>query len=133
MSDIDLLADTPETAPRADLARNVTKSPRAVEIRKIRSSTPYKKASEQFRKKCSSFRGGGAPCWLCGQSINYHLRFPHPGSFSVDHSIPVNERPELIMDTTLWKPSHFSCNAARGGMNDDLYGPGALGTPSEDW
>lgn len=134
MSDIDILADTPETAPRPNLTRNVTKTPRAIEIRKIRSSHAYKSASEKFRKACSQGRRGqGEPCWLCGQDINYHLKFPHPGSFSVDHSIPVNDRPDLILDTTLWKPSHFSCNSARGGMDDDIYGPGALGSPSEDW
>lgn len=134
MSDIDLLADTPETAPRANLTRTVTKTPRAVEIRKIRSSHAYKSASEKFRKTCSQQnRGQGKPCWLCGQDINYQLRFPHPGSFSVDHVIPVNERPELILDVSNWAASHFSCNSARGGMDDDIYGPGALGLASEVW
>ena len=134
MSDIDLLADTPESAPRADLSRTATRTPRAVEIRKIRSSHTYKSASEKFRKACSQQnRGQGAPCWLCGQAIQYSLRFPHPGSFSVDHVIAVNERPELILDVSNWAASHFSCNSARGGMGEDLLGPGALGVPSEEW
>lgn len=137
MSDLEFLADTPEDAPRARLGRSGVRPPRAVEIRKIRSSHTYRSAVEKFRKTCSQKRNKdgsrGAACWLCGQDINYSVKFPHPGSFSVDHSIPVNDRPDLIMDTTLWMPSHFSCNSARGGMDDDLYGPNALGVSSEDW
>lgn len=134
MSDFDLLADTPESAPRPNLARNPVKSPRAVEIRRIRSSHAYKSGVEKFRRACSQDRRGrGAACWLCGQDINYLLRFPHPGSFSVDHIISADERPDLMLDVSNWAASHFSCNSARGGMDDDVYGPGALGAPSEDW
>lgn len=31
----------------------------------------------------------GAPCALCGEPIDYSLRYPDPDSFVVDHVIPV--------------------------------------------
>lgn len=136
-SEMLLLADTVETAPKADLTRVQVKTPRAVEIRKIRSSHAYKSGVEKFRTACSQQRNKdgsrGAPCWLCSQPIQYNLRFPHPGSFSVDHVIPADERPDLMLDTANWAASHFSCNSARGGQSDDLYSPSALGVPSEAW
>lgn len=134
MSDIDILADTSELNPRADLTRQPARSASQVEIRKMRSTHQYKDGVAKFRKRMSQMNGGkGAPCWLCGQDVVYALRFPHPGSFSVDHSVPAEERPDLFFDTTLWRASHFSCNSARGGMEDDIFGPGALGQPSEVW
>lgn len=137
VSDIDILADTPETAPRADVTRAPVKTPRAVEVRKVRSSHAYKTVTEKFRRDCSQQRNSdgsrGAACWLCGQAINYLLKGPHPASFSVDHMIAANERPDLMLDVNNFKPSHFGCNSARGGMGEDIYGPGALGAPSEQW
>jgi hypothetical protein len=121
-----------DLSPRADVTRTPSKSARAAEIKKLRSSRAYRSSADRYRKSChQQNRGRGSPCWLCGQDINYLLPHPHPASFSVDHSIPVNERPDLILDTNLWRPSHLSCNSARGGMNEDIYGPGALGFPSE--
>jgi hypothetical protein len=32
-----------------------------------------------------------------------------------------------------WAASHFTCNSARGGMDEDVFGPGALGQASEVW
>lgn len=29
------------------------------------------------------------PCWLCGQPIDYTLRYPDAGAFVVDHVIPI--------------------------------------------
>jgi 5-methylcytosine-specific restriction endonuclease McrA len=135
MSDIDLLADTQESNPRPDLTRvQPPRTAKQIEIRKMRSTHKYKDGVAKFRKRMSQMRGGqGAPCHLCGQDIMYALRFPHPGSFSVDHVISAEERPDLFFDMNNWAASHFTCNSARGGMDEDVFGPGALGQASEVW
>lgn len=28
-------------------------------------------------------------CWICGQPINYDLKWPHPQCFVVDHKVPL--------------------------------------------
>lgn len=130
MTDEDL-ADTPELAPKADLTRpEAPQTAKQLQIRQMRSTHKYKSAAAKFRKLCAQ---KGAGCWLCNQPIQYSLKFPHPGSYSTDHSIPAEERPDLFFDTNLWRPAHFSCNSARGGQNDDINGPAALGVPSEIW
>src|SRR5690625_709585 len=30
------------------------------------------------------------PCWICGEPINYSLKYPHKESFVVDHVIPLD-------------------------------------------
>ena len=53
----------------------------------------------------------GAPCALCGEDIDYSLRFPHPDSFEVDHITPVNRGGLDILDNK--QPSHRRCNRAK--------------------
>ena len=36
---------------------------------------------------------GRPPCGICGQPIDYSLRYPDPGSFEVDHIIPLGPKP----------------------------------------
>ena len=135
MSDIDILADTQESYPRPEAKiAEPARTAKQIEIRKMRKTAKYRGLADKFRSSCAGAgKGRGAKCWLCGNDISYVLKFPHPASFSVDHSIPAEERPDLFYDTGLWRPAHFSCNSARGGQGEDLFGPGALGDPSEVW
>lgn len=91
-------------------------------------SRRYKKLKAEFRADCED---KGLPCWLpeCGQPIDYTLKAPHPDSFSVDHAIPVADRPDLAEDPANFRPAHLDCNKRRG-----TDAPTAdIGTPSEDW
>lgn len=58
------------------------------------------------------------PCALCGQPIDYRLPHTDPGSFVVDHIIPLNRGGT---DTLANKqPAHRSCNREK---SDRLENP----------
>lgn len=58
-------------------------------------------------------RASGAPCWLCGGTIDYE-RSGEPLSHTVDHAVPVSVRPDLECDMANFRHAHFSCNSGRG-------------------
>lgn len=46
--------------------------------------------SDQLRKKHRAIIARSKPaCYLCGEPIDYTLRYPDPGCFVVDHVIPI--------------------------------------------
>lgn len=79
-----------------------------------------------FRAECTA---ADAPCWLCGQPIDYTLPMEHPEAFQVDHAYPVDHRPELAEDPANFRPSHKHCNLRRGNREPFID----LGIPSENW
>lgn len=89
-------------------------------------SRRYKKLKADFRADC---KRDGAECWLCNEPIDYSLVSPHPDSFSVDHAIPIVERPDLAEDVANFRPAHLDCNKKRGAgaAHTDI------GEASEDW
>ena len=91
-----------------------------------RSTRRYKAQSAAFRAHCQSAQRN---CWLCGKPIDYTLSREHPESFANDHALPVSTHPELAEDVSNFRPSHRSCNEARG--NDDPHLE--IGVPSERW
>ena len=51
----------------------------------------------------------GWRCGLCGAVIDPELKYPHPGSLSIDHIDPDGEHvPEN------WQASHLRCNLDAG-------------------
>lgn len=96
-------------------------------------SRRYKKRRAEFRDACEKDQ---LPCWLpwCGKPIDYSLRSPHPDSWSLDHAIPVSERPDLAEDPANFRPAHLTCNKQRGTTDVEA---GArlsdIGEASEDW
>jgi 5-methylcytosine-specific restriction endonuclease McrA len=54
---------------------------------------------------------GYPPCHLCGQSIDYSLRAPHPASFEVDHIIPLSRGGADTLANLA--ASHRACNRAK--------------------
>lgn len=106
-------------------------------VEKIRNSTAYRKQRADFRTQCSKMNvpladgtiSRGAPCHICGRAIDYHLRDPHPESWSLDHIKTVKEAPELIMDVSNWAASHLDCNKTRG-TDEPIID---IGVPSRDW
>lgn len=73
----------------------------------------------------------GAPCWWCGQPINYMLPpSSSPDSWEGDHKIPVSTAPALELDLTNVAPSHKRCNRSRG---DGTNGENTLGMQSRVW
>lgn len=80
-------------------------------------------------------RARGAGCWICelegrDPTIDYSLPISSgPRSWEADHFIPVDDRPDLEYDLGNIRPSHVSCNRARG----KKAGINRLGSPSRDW
>ena len=73
-------------------------------------------------------RKAKAPCWWCGQEINYYVPpSSTPDSWEGDHKIPVSRQPELELDLMNVAPSHKRCNRARG---DGTNGENTIGMRS---
>jgi hypothetical protein len=111
---VDAYDDTPETAP--PLPRSVA-SIEAAEVRKLRSTNAYKRLRDAFRRsEANDWTTGrqGAPCWLCGNEIDYRLAYPHPYSWSLDHAVAMKHRPDLLMVTGNFRSAHLDCNTQRG-------------------
>lgn len=54
---------------------------------------------------------GQPPCALCGDPIDYTLRYPHPRSFVVDHKVSVHRGGTDTIDNK--QPAHADCNRAK--------------------
>jgi hypothetical protein len=121
--------DTPETAPKV---KSQLPS-RGAAVRTMRTSTEYQKSREEFLFRAKHHRNpdgtNGQPCWLCGQPIDYRLRFPHPRSWSLDHAIPISDNPRLMLNPSNFRSAHLDCNGHR--QNDEPRID--LGEPSEIW
>lgn len=61
-------------------------------------------------------------CGICGQPVDFSLKFPHPLSPCIDHIIPVakNGHPSALDNLQL---AHFSCNRAK---SDKLFDTGKV-------
>lgn len=74
-------------------------------------------------------RAANAPCWICGQPIDYRAKAGTPDAWEPDHVRPVDRFPELAYDPGNIAPAHCSCNRSRGSGGAG----GTLGTPSRAW
>ena len=121
--------DTPETAPRTHSSLNSV----AAAARAARSSGEYQRAREKYLYRAKHHRNKngttGSPCWLCGDHINYQLKFPHPRSWSLDHAIPIKDNPALFLEPGNFRSAHLDCNEQRGSDSPRIE----LGEPSEIW
>lgn len=101
-----------------------------------RSTWNWRKIKATYRDTCETTN---APCWLCGQPIDYSIRFTedeegyayHPDAFEPDHYYPVSTHPNLREDPANLRPSHASCNRSRGDTDPaDLL---AIGDQTRRW
>ena len=74
-----------------------------------------------YRKLVARQRSLGLPCWICGGSIRYDLKTPHPLSFEYDHFYPASRWREFgyasqkacIHDPSNGRSAHRLCNEQR--------------------
>ena len=52
-------------------------------------------------------------CWRCGLEIDMSARHPDPGTFTLDHVVPLARGGDLV-DPLNVAPCHLSCNSSRG-------------------
>ena len=62
----------------------------------------------------AAFRSASAPCWLCGQPIDYLAPANDPEALDVDHMKPRISHPELELVRSNLAPAHVRCNRSRG-------------------
>lgn len=79
----------------------------------------------EFRLLCQA---SDEHCWLCGGRIDYLLR-DGADAFELDHYYPVSLYPQHEEDPAGFRPSHRSCNRARGNKPPAP----SLGSPSREW
>jgi 5-methylcytosine-specific restriction endonuclease McrA len=129
MNIYDEYADTPETAPKI----HSTLPSKNADIRKLRSSKEYQNVREQYRSRAKAHHNPdgskGERCWLCGEAIDYRLRFPHPRSWSLDHAVPIKDNPALMLHPGNFRSAHLDCNNHRGSDAPRIE----MGEPSEIW
>lgn len=61
------------------------------------------------------------PCGICGEPIDYTLPYLDPGSYVVDHVIPINRGGTDTLDNK--QAAHRSCNRTKSDQLADEYGP----------
>jgi 5-methylcytosine-specific restriction endonuclease McrA len=71
----------------------------------------WRQIAAKFRQRCAAV---DAPCWLCGQPIDYTAKPQTESAFEADHKLPVETHPHLAFMTGNLRPSHSSCNRSRG-------------------
>ncbi len=74
-------------------------------------------------------RKANAPCWICGQAIDYRAPAGTPDAWEPDHVRPVAKNPELAFDPGNIRAAHCSCNRSRGSKSTVP----SLGVPSRRW
>lgn len=79
-------------------------------------------------------RSANAPCWICGKPIDYRAPSGTPDAWEPDHYLPVCDYPEHQLDLANIRPSHASCNRARGSLDRAAKQRAqTLGERSRDW
>ena len=66
--------------------------------------------SQQDRHR-ARWRATNPVCAICGAPIDFTLRWPDPGSFVVDHIIPLAKGGTHTFANT--QPAHASCNSKK--------------------
>lgn len=74
-----------------------------------------KRVTEQVRAR----RHG---CHYCNEPIDYTLKWPNPGAFTVSHLKPRALYPELTFDLANLASAHWECNSAGGGRKPNTKG-----------
>jgi len=77
----------------------------------------------------ATIRQGEPPCAICGQPIDYTLRYPDPMCYVADHIIPlVHGGPDTIANK---QPAHRRCNSIKSDRKNApiIRRSGALNRP----
>jgi 5-methylcytosine-specific restriction endonuclease McrA len=89
----------------------------------------YGRRSPAFERIKGNLRAARKPCYICGQPIDYTLRAPHPGSFTVEHINPRSTHPHLAEDPANCAAAHWGCNSSKGNGPPKPH----LGSTSREW
>lgn len=88
------------------------------------------RSTRRWRRLKQEQRAKRLPCCICRQPIDYTLKHPDPGSFSVQHIKSWHQYPALREDPANLDSAHLGCNSSLGEDDGDKR---ALGDTSEPW
>jgi 5-methylcytosine-specific restriction endonuclease McrA len=73
------------------------------------------RSTNRWAELCRALRPILPPvCWICGGDIDRTLPAKNKWSWTLDHVVPLAQRPELAFDESNLRPAHMWCNAKRG-------------------
>lgn len=61
------------------------------------------------------------PCGICGDPIDYSLKYPDPGAFVVDHETPLNRGGTDTLDNK--QAAHRKCNRDKSDSIPEDFAP----------
>ena len=103
----------------------ITAKPSTVTDRRRRTSDRYKRrkreATVERFKPVEIFERDGWRCGICGHQIDQDLRYPDPGSASLDHVVPLADGG--LHSRANSQASHLGCNCRK---RDRSLGPEQL-------
>ena len=70
-----------------------------------------RRVQREHKARC---RAAKAPCFHCGQPIDYTAPPGHPDSFESDHRLPASTHPSLAYEPSNRIASCCRCNRSRG-------------------
>lgn len=91
------------------------KTPRTTDLR---SGRRYRKMRADFIARA---RQVNAPCWLCGENIDYAAVVRGPLSPELDHALPKSTHPHLVYEPSNFRVAHASCNQSRGARSPEAH------------
>lgn len=92
----------------------------------MRVSDSRRGSDYRWKRVAKAQRAKRLPCFLCGQPIDYDLKWPDPNSFSADHVKPYARHPELRYDPGNVVSTHLRCNQVKSDNEHFTAGLGAL-------
>lgn len=75
------------------------------------STSPNRETSTAHRKHRALIAATKPPCAICGQPIDYTIRYPHPDAYTLDHVVPVARGGSDSLSNK--QPAHNRCNKTK--------------------
>lgn len=93
-------------------ACHLERESRAQALRRLKRAG-YRPADPDFFTRPQVYRRDGWICQLCYEPIDPELKWPDPGSVTLDHVVPIADGGAHTLENV--QAAHASCNCAKGG------------------
>ena len=77
-------------------------------------SRPRWRGGHAWRQRVAAVKASRAPCYICGQSIDYTLPHNHKRAYTTGHLVPPRDAPHLALALSNLRPAHRDCNSRLG-------------------